>query len=679
MKKSQTGRIARAVSLCFLLHFIGLSSFFFSNFNLHTLNAQTWSEDVAPILYKHCTTCHHPGGIGLFSLRKYDQAAQNALAIEYMVSQGLMPPWPPDTAFQHHVGERVLTASEKNTILAWVTAGAPRGDSIYAPPAPEYIFNSEIPDYDLELQIPTYTVNTPLLDMYRCFVLDPQLLQNTYITAMEVIPGNRELVHHVIAYYDTSAIPLQLDANDPGPGYTNYGGTGSPFSQALNGYVPGATAYFSPVGTGYLIPAGAKLVLQIHYPAGIANEVDSTRIRLKLSTGPLRQVFTDAALNHYQLDNGPLFIPANTTPTFYASYFVTGNVSVLGAFPHMHNIGKSIKTWANAVGTNDTIPFVDIPEWDFHWQGNYMFPEIKKVEAGSTLRSEAYYDNTTNNDHNPNNPPLDVYLGDFTDDEMMLVYFTWMVYQNGDENIIVDRRIKANGATALCDGFSVRLEALNGAAVGYGYQWYRDGLPVLNATNHYYQASQSGQYYCHITKGTNFADSDSILVLVNPNPVAAMTPLAPQYCTTDLAVTLNASPPGGVFGGPGVNGNQFDPLTAGIGNRGLRYVFRDVNGCYGVDSAFTEVAVCTGLEGMTEAEELEFSVFPNPSTGLVTLSGLPRDRHLGLHDLNGKLIRTYDLSNGQNQIDLGDLPKGVWILKPLSPEFQGPGVRVLIR
>jgi len=90
---------------------------------------------------------------------------------------------------------------------------------------------------------------------------------------------------------------------------------------------------------------------------------------------------------------------------------------------------------------NDTIPFIDIPEWDFHWQGLYSFPRVLKVPMNTRLYSSALYDNTTANHHNPNNPPQLITLGESTTDEMMLIYFAFTPYIPGDENIIIDSAI----------------------------------------------------------------------------------------------------------------------------------------------------------------------------------------------------------------------------------------------
>jgi hypothetical protein len=195
---------------------------------------------------------------------------------------------------------------------------------------------------------------------------------------------------------------------------------------------------------GIRLPANSKVVMQIHYPGGISGQTDSTKLLLKLSSSNLRPISIDAPLEHLHLDNNQiLIIPANTTRTFTASYQVPSDISVLGVGPHMHLIGKSIFSYG-VTPSNDTIPFINIPEWDFHWQGIYSFPKVIKIPAGTILHSSAYYDNTTANLNNPNNPPQFVHLGEATTDEMMLVYFAYTYYLPGDENIIIDSSLVIN-------------------------------------------------------------------------------------------------------------------------------------------------------------------------------------------------------------------------------------------
>lgn len=397
----------------------------------------TWTDNIACILYSRCTGCHNEGGIGPFPLISYDDATSAAYGIQQAVNSGSMPPWPPNADYRSYAHERVLTQDEIDLINNWVNNGMPEGSGV-APMAPVYTTQEAITDPDLVLTMPQYTVNSVGNDIYRCFVIPSGLLQDRYISEIEVVPGNREAVHHVLLYQDVSVTPLTLDAADPGPGYTSFGGTGSNTSVLIAGWVPGQRHKVYPQNMGVKIPAGANIVMQVHYPTTANGQQDQTKVNITYTDGTVREVSIAAALNHGALNEGFLIIPPDQETTFTSNYQVPlVNITILDVAPHMHLLGKSIKAWA-VTPTNVTIPLIDIPEWDFHWQGFYDFRQPVKIPAGSMLFGTATYDNTTNNPNNPSNPPQYVAAGEATTDEMMLIYFSYTVHYPGDENIIVD-------------------------------------------------------------------------------------------------------------------------------------------------------------------------------------------------------------------------------------------------
>lgn len=451
-------------------------SFIFIAFSI-TANAQTtptWADDIAPILYNNCTKCHNPNGIAnLYPLITYSEAAGLSGSIQFAVTTGKMPPWPPDTAYKRLAHERVLSPSEINAIDAWVNGGAPSGNISNAPPAPTYTSTQQMVNPTVNVSMPVYTVNTTT-DLYRCFVIPSGVGTTQYIKEIEIIPGNRQIVHHVLAYADTSQTPVNLDNGDPGAGYTSFGGVGSNTAELIGGWVPGDAGVAKyPNGMGIKFLANSYIILQIHYPSGITNQVDSTKILLKLASGPMREVFLDPILNHVTNITPALIIPPNQVKYFSEQYFVPVNVSLISVAPHMHLIGTDIKSYY-IDSNSDTFPLIDIPNWDFHWQGFYMFRKIEKVPANSMLRAEANYDNTTNNPDNPNNPPQWVYAGEATTDEMMLVYFAWTYYFPGDENIILD------SSSVLGVG-----ENEQGTPIPYLYEPYPSPANKLVTTNFY--------------------------------------------------------------------------------------------------------------------------------------------------------------------------------------------------
>jgi hypothetical protein len=350
-----------------------------------------------------------------------------------------MPPWPPDPSYNRLAHERLLSAAERSKIVSWVNGGRPQGNPALEPPAPTFSNKGSLPGTpDLILKIPTYTSAASSGDVYRCFVLPTGLSTDKFITALEAIPGDPSIVHHVLIYADTTNVSTTRDAADPGPGYTSFGGIGTNKAILIGGWVPGNDPLQSPPGFGIMLPKNAKVVVQIHYPAGSAGMVDSTEVHLFFSpTNSLRNLMISPILNHDVNNTTPLNIPANTVKSFVEQQAVPVDVTLFGVVPHMHLIGKKIQSFAVAPN-GDTQRFISIPDWDFHWQGFYMLRKGMKIAAGSTAYALATYDNTTNNPNNPSNPPQNVRAGEATTDEMMVVYCLFSTYQPGDENIVID-------------------------------------------------------------------------------------------------------------------------------------------------------------------------------------------------------------------------------------------------
>lgn len=399
-----------------------------------------WAKDVAPILYDHCVKCHREGGIGHFSLVGYGNASSNRNAIQDATETRRMPPWKPDPAYRHFVGENKLTDAEIQTIKSWVEADAPPGDLSQAPADPVFPTGSEVGDPDHMLMTPFYTI-TATEDEYRCFVIPNGLAQDQFLRGLEAIPGNHEAVHHILIYEDTTGQGRQLDLQTIEPGYVNFGGPGVQGARLVGAWVPGAQTLLYPPFMGVKLKAGADLIVQMHFPSGATGMSDITTLNFFFTptNQGIREVKLAPILNHspFSLQNYPLNIPANTEKEYHAKFTMPANASFMTVAPHMHLIGRSIKSFGVTI-QGDTIPLINIPDWDFHWQGGYAFQKVQKIPIGTALHAYATYDNTLNNPHQPSDPPQNVVQGEGTTDEMMLVYFAYMAYQPGDENIVLD-------------------------------------------------------------------------------------------------------------------------------------------------------------------------------------------------------------------------------------------------
>lgn len=266
-----------------------------------------------------------------------------------------MPVWPPDTTYTRFLHERIITVSEKNAILNWISSVSQMGDTTIAngcPPAPVYLQNQLYGTPSLVLQIPTFTSNASSADAYNCFSLPTGLTQDRYLRAFEIVPGNPAIVHHVVVTVDT----VGNSTNDlSGLCYNQPGDFG------IGGYAPGSPPSVfpgvAPLKAGMRIKAGSKLVLQIHYPIGSAGQVDSTKIRLYFYPAGMpgiRDIYSSVFLQNWSL-----FIPANTTMTFTAQKTVNSiasgsDISLYAAFPHCHGVCTSIVNYAL---TTEPLPF----------------------------------------------------------------------------------------------------------------------------------------------------------------------------------------------------------------------------------------------------------------------------------------------------------------------------------
>ncbi len=412
--------------------FIGLFVFCFSV--VHVSAQDTWSDNVAQIFYNNCTSCHNPNGIAPFSLITYKDVKPFSASIETAVFNNTMPPWIADSKYQKYAHERVLSFDEKVAITNWLKNGGPEGDASKTPPPPVYKTKGFISEKaDLEIKLPVYSSKASATgDDYVCFSMPTGLTSTKKIRGFEVIPGNHAIVHHSLVY---------IDPTGNYPTDTSAGVCTGPTTGLIGGYVPGSPPTVFPTNgsdfnLGFEITAGSNIVLAMHYPEGSYGKVDSTIIRFWFydDATPIRKLQTSSLIENWQF-----VLPANKETEVSGSRKI-GNVdySILSVFPHMHLLGKRIGSFA-ITPTQDTIPFVSIPHWNFEWQEFLFFEKMKKLPKGSTIYGEGRYDNTVNNLHNPSNPPKTVYPGLNTTDEMFLIYFHYLPYQDGDENRDIEK------------------------------------------------------------------------------------------------------------------------------------------------------------------------------------------------------------------------------------------------
>jgi len=380
----------------------------------------TWSNQIARLFQQHCQACHRPGDVAPFSLLTHRDAYRQQDKILGMVEARKMPPWKPVPGFGHFLGSRRLSDAEIELVKTWVQSGAPEGDPKDLPPPRRFPDTWTLGPPDAILapaeayQVPTGD------DLYRCFVIPTSFAEDRYLSAVEFVPGSRKVVHHVLTYLDTGGTAEALDRAEPGPGYTCFGGPGFLPRGGVGGWAPGSPPTVMRDGVGMLLPAGARVVMQVHYhnKSGGAQE-DRTRIGLHFARTPV-----DKRSRSIPVLNRVFTIPAGASRhEVRASWTVppAWNLHAIGVFPHMHLLGHEMTV--TATYPDGTVrPLIRIDDWDFHWQGGYDYVEPVPLPGGTRIDVVAVYDNSAANRRNPSKPPKDVGWGEGTADEMCIAF-----------------------------------------------------------------------------------------------------------------------------------------------------------------------------------------------------------------------------------------------------------------
>jgi len=375
----------------------------------------TFNRDVARILQQHCQECHRPGGGAPFELIKYEHVYRRRDKILEAVEKRRMPPWKAAPGYGEFVGERRLADADLVTIERWVAGGAPEGDARDLPPPREFATGSALgaPDLVLRPEQP-FTVPPRVGDVYRCFSVATSFVEDRYFGAVEIVPGNPKVVHHVLAMVDASGASAHLNGRDGTHGYPCFGGPGVRIDGYVGGWSPGSRPWELPTGVGMLLPKGARVVIQLHYHnPRLTAETDHTEVRLRAAKEPVER-----RLHFMRVGRFSFTIPAGEARhEIEAGTFVHRPMRLIAIHPHMHLLGREMKAWAR-MKDESIQPLIHVPDWDFHWQGFYFFRTPVALPLGSWIELTAAWDNSDGNPRNPSKPPRDVTWGERTSDEM---------------------------------------------------------------------------------------------------------------------------------------------------------------------------------------------------------------------------------------------------------------------
>lgn len=384
----------------------------------------TYSRDIAPIVQQHCQECHRPNGIGPFAMENYEDAVAWAADIATFTKNGSMPPWKPIAGYGEFHNQRALSAAQIDLIQAWVRAGCPEGDVKQLPIPREFTDSWKMgtPDVILTPQ-DDYQISADGRDEYRCFVLPTNFDGDRYITAVEVLPGNRRVVHHVIGFVDTTGGSKHLDAADPKEGYATSAGFPGFFpTGGMGGWAPGNQGHALPAGMAKILPKGASIVMQVHYHRTGKPETDRTQMGLYFAKPPITRLVRSVPVMPFGARWSGMKIPANAeNHEVRASFVLAADQMAVTITPHMHLLGKEMQVTAT-LPDGTLVPMIHINNWDFNWQESYQFREPVKLPKGTRIEMVAHFDNSSQNRNNPRTPPETVYWGEQTNDEMCIAF-----------------------------------------------------------------------------------------------------------------------------------------------------------------------------------------------------------------------------------------------------------------
>jgi len=405
----------------------------------------TWHEHVAPLVFEHCVGCHKSGGIAPYPMESYEQTRPLAPIMALQTEARLMPPWhaietdecQPPAAFKH---DARLTDDAIQLLRSWSDQGAPEGDPGLAMPLP--------PPPSLELASPTVTAEMPSavvvepdggrLDFFHCLSFDPGNTEEVYVDGMQLVPGNDLIVHHTLIYVDNDASSASWPGGlSPDCG----GGAGGGSGPLVGAWVPGSLPMETPAGVGIRLPAGARIILNMHYHALVtgAEIDDATSLSLRWQTSPPEYVA------EFQLIGAPAFGNVETSPFSIPAggvghqEVVTSGISgsggsdvrVFSTLNHMHKVGVDMKTSVIRAGGQEEC-LLQTPAWDFNWQRLYAYDvpieQAFQVLGGDQVRVRCTYDNSLANpsvvemlQEQGLSEPYEVSLGEGTFDEMCIV------------------------------------------------------------------------------------------------------------------------------------------------------------------------------------------------------------------------------------------------------------------
>jgi len=391
----------------------------------------TFYKDVAPVLEQHCQSCHRPGEVAPMPLLTYTDARPWAKAIKTAVVSHKMPPWYADPHIGKFSNDPSLQPSEIDMLVKWADNGAPEGNPKDAPAPRQFTDGWTIgkPDMVLDTGVDFEVPAKGTVD-YTYFVVPTGFTEDKWVKEIEVRPGDRTVVHHVVLYARPKTskfmsqakpgVPFAPEPNaipeDKRPPQNDQGrlyGINNGVYEMVAGYGPGVVAYRTLPGQARLIPAGADLIFQMHYTANGKETVDRSKVGIVFAKEKPKQ----RVVNTFILNDSLRIPPGDGNHRVDAKVTLQEDATLQSMLPHMHLRGKSFEYTAK-LPNGETKTLLNVPHYSFNWQLTYYLDQPIVLPKGTQLTATAYYDNSPNNPYNPD-PNKEIYWGDQTWDEML--------------------------------------------------------------------------------------------------------------------------------------------------------------------------------------------------------------------------------------------------------------------
>ncbi len=402
---NRTLLVTLVLALCPLVAFAATAS------NTTDVEQVTWADQIAPLLYEKCATCHRPDQVAPMSLLDYSDARPWAKSIRKATTERTMPPWFANPAHGDFVEDSRLSDDEIALIQAWVEAGAPAGDLDKAPEPPTFVSEWQIGEPDVILTMAPFEVTDDMEDHYQWVQVTNPLDEDRWIKAMEVRPSFMEGAHHNLTYVGPPDATLE-----------SIQGLGRTETEFIVGWAPGVRPMIYREGFGKLLPANSTIFFQMHYhkdPGPGTGGIDQTSVGLQFYD---EQVDNKVA-TMWIVDPVLRIPPGEANYVSKSSVTFEHDVEIFNFTPHMHLRGKAMRFTAIRPDGSEEV-LLDVPKYDFNWQLTYSPTDPLVLPAGTTIALDAVFDNSADNPANPD-PSAVVTFGEATTDEMMIGFMDY--------------------------------------------------------------------------------------------------------------------------------------------------------------------------------------------------------------------------------------------------------------